>query len=55
MDDYKVHADNLKEVRQQSGQLNESYQKQQERLLEITEKLDEILVLSLLPNRYRAR
>jgi estrogen-related receptor beta like 1 len=42
IDEYKVHAENLKDVRQKSGQLNESYQKQQERLLEITEKLEEI-------------
>ena len=44
VDDYKVHAERLKEVRQKSGQLSESYQKQQETLLQITEKLDEIQV-----------
>ncbi len=37
-----MHAESLKEVRQQSSQLSESYQKQQEKLLEITEKLEEI-------------
>lgn len=44
VEDYKVHAENLREVRQKSGQLNENYQRQQERLLEITEKLEEIQV-----------
>lgn len=47
IDDYKVHAENLKEVRQKSSQLNENYQRQQERLLEITEKLEEIQVTHL--------
>ena len=45
--DYKVHAENLKEVRQKSSQLSESYQKQQEKLLEITEKLEEIQVFKI--------
>ncbi len=44
IDDYKGYADNLKDVRLKSTQLSESYQKQQERLLEITEKLEEIQV-----------
>ncbi len=44
VDEYKVHAEKLKEVKQKSAQLNESYQKQQEMFMEITEKLEEVQV-----------
>ena len=52
VDDYKGYADNLKEVRLKSTQLSDSYQKQQERLLEITEKLEEIQA-RISPHSYR--
>jgi predicted nuclease with TOPRIM domain len=45
VDEYKVHADQLKEVKQQTAQLNENYQKQQEILLEITERLEDVQVV----------
>lgn len=44
VDDYKVHAERLREANQKSAQLSEVYQKQQEMLLEITEKLDDVQV-----------
>ena len=46
VDEYKVHADKLKDIKQKSGQLSESNQKQQEMLLEISEKFDEVQVIS---------
>jgi len=47
VEEYKVHADQLKEVKQQTAQLNGSYQKQQEILVEITERLEDVQVVLL--------
>lgn len=44
VEEYKVHAEELKEVKQRSSQLSETYQKQQEMLSEITERLEEVQV-----------
>lgn len=45
VEEYKVHAEHLKEVKQRSTQLSENYQKQQEILLEITERLEDVQVV----------
>eukprot|EP00826_Nyctotherus_ovalis_P034732 TRINITY_DN2915_c0_g1_i14.p4 TRINITY_DN2915_c0_g1~~TRINITY_DN2915_c0_g1_i14.p4 ORF type:complete len:146 (+),score=73.12 TRINITY_DN2915_c0_g1_i14:1000-1437(+) len=42
VEEYRGHAEELKEVKQRSTQLSENYQKQQEILLEITERLEDV-------------
>lgn len=45
VEEYRGHAEELKEVKQRSTQLSENYQKQQEILLEITERLEDVQVI----------
>lgn len=54
VEEYKVHAEELKEVKQRSSQLSENYQKQQEVLQEITERLEKVQVIFfVISNRIR--